>query len=425
MPRKILVVSHFGAVGELCQRLMAEGNQVKFHIKDKPSKDINDGLIAKVPNWERWVDWSDLIIFDDTNFGKTIDELRANGKAVVGGCPYTDKLEMDRGFGQEEMRRVGMNVLPDWSFKNLDEAIKFVQQNPGRYVAKPSGTAQDEKALTYVGKMDDGSDVVATLENYKKKWSGKIHEIQIQTFAKGVEVAIGGFFNGKEFIQPMFVNFEYKKLMDGDLGPNCGEAGTTSFWSDRSRLFKETLKKMEAPLAEYGYTGYFDVNTICNKDGCWPLEFTPRFGYPTIWLQVDSINSPLGDFFEAVATGKKFHLDTESGFQLAVVGAVHPYPFEDPVAFTKYASEKTIQFKDPTMDGIYLSDVKLVGDEWKLAGNSGYLVICVGKGHTIEEAKEEAYKRIKTVQVPDLFYRTDIGCHWLKDRDKLQSWGWI
>ena len=382
-------------------------------------------MIKKVPRWESHVDLADLIIFDDTNFGEIIDELRVDGKAVVGGCPYTDKLEMDRGYGQEEMRKVGMTILPDWTFKSLDEAMRFIQKNPGRYVLKPNGTASDEKALTYVGKAEDGSDAIAMLENYKKKWAGKIHEIQIQTFAKGVEVAVGAFFNGKDFIQPTFINFEYKKLMDGDLGPNCGEAGTFAYWEEKPKLFEETLAKMVKPLSASGYTGYMDINTICTQEACYPLEFTPRFGYPTIWLQVDSIKSKLGDFLEAVATGKRFNLDTDSGFQLAVVAAVHPYPFEDPIAFKKYSSEKILEFKDPTMGGIYLSDVKLVDGQWKLAGNSGYAVICVGKGHTMEEAKEEAYKRVKSIQLPDVFYRTDIGSHWHKDRDRLQAWGWV
>ena len=223
--RKILVVSHFGAVGELCKRMMCEGNQVKFHIKDPHSKDINDGLIKKVPAWEPHVDWADLIIFDDTNFGKIIEGLRADGKAVVGGCIYTDKLEMDRGFGQEEMRKAGMTILPDWTFKNMDEAIRFIQKNPGRYVLKPNGVASDEKVLTYVGKSEDGSDAVAMLENYKKRWAGKIHDIQIQTFAKGVEVAIGGFFNGKDFEGWDGPVGEYE-VRDGAIVCQPGKGGT-------------------------------------------------------------------------------------------------------------------------------------------------------------------------------------------------------
>ena len=423
--RKILVVSHFGVSGELCKRFMSEGNQVRYHIVDKSSRDINDGLIKKVPSWEPHVEWADLVIFDDANFGKECEELRADGKAVVGPCEYSDKLEMDRSFGQEEMKRAGMTTLPNWSFKNMDEAIKFVQKNPGRYVVKPCGKAQDEKCLTYVGKSDDGLDVISTLENYKKKWAAKIKEIQLQTFAKGVEVAIGAFFNGKDFILPAFVNFEYKKMMNGDVGPNSGEMGTVGFWSDHSKLYEETLLKMAKLIRGTGYSGYLDINCIATEDCIYPLEFTPRFGVPTIWLQMDGIKSKLGDFFDAIGNTKRFNLETESGVQVCVVVAVSPFPFEDPRAFEKYTKDKEIEFNDCSLGGIYLCDVKMVDGKYIMAGNSGYACVCVGKGMTMHEAKEEVYKRVKSVNLPDMFYRTDIGHKWHKDTDLLRSWGWL
>jgi phosphoribosylamine--glycine ligase len=182
---------------------------------------------------------------------------------------------------------------------------------------------------------------------------------------------------------------------------------------------------MAAPLREGGYHGAFDVNLIITKDAAYPLEFTPRFGFPSIWIQMEGTKSKLGDFFEALATGKKFNLQVESGFQMCVVCTVAPYPFEDPEAFKKYAEGRKLEFKDPSLGGIYLSDVKLVDGEWVLAGNSGYAVICVGLGQTMEEAKENVYERVKSVSIPDMAYRTDIGFKWNNDRDKLQAWGWI
>jgi phosphoribosylamine--glycine ligase len=388
-------------------------------------RDIADGLMKKVPAWEPYVDWSDLIIFDDSCFGKTCDELRAKGKAVVGGSEYSDRLEMERGFGQEEFKKAGMTVVPDWTFKSMDEAINFVKKNPGRYVIKPDGKTQDEKALTYVGKDEDGADVISQLESYKKKWAGKIKEIEVQTFIKGVEIAIGGFFNGEDFIQPSFLNTEYKKLMDGDVGPNCGEAGETACWIDGGRIYEETLAKMAAPLRANHYTGYFDLNLIATKEALYPLEATARYGFPPIWLQMDSIESKLGDFHDAMANGKDFDLKVKPGYIACVVVAVPPYPFDDQKGFDKYAAGKKIEFHDPKMGGIYMSDAKKIGNDWVIAGNCGYVAICIGCGMTMHEAKEEAYKRVKTIEIPDMFYRTDIGHKWHKDRDLLQAWGWL
>ena len=63
-----------------------------------------------------------------------------------------------------------------------------------------------------------------------------------------MEVAVGAFFNGSEFVYPINVNFEHKKLFPGNLGPATGEMGTSMFWSRPNKIFNLTLKKMEEIL---------------------------------------------------------------------------------------------------------------------------------------------------------------------------------
>ncbi len=104
-------------------------------------------------------------------------------------------------------------------------------------------------------------------------------------------------FNGNEFIEPVNFNFEHKKLFPGNIGPSTGEMGTSMFWSSRNRLFNETFGKLEDWLAEEGYVGSIDLNCIVNENGIYPLEFTPRFGYPTIVLQEEGMITPTGEFF--------------------------------------------------------------------------------------------------------------------------------
>jgi hypothetical protein len=206
---------------------------------------------------------------------------------------------------------------------------------------------------------------------------------------------------------------------------NSGEMGTQGLWVDHCGLYDETLKKAAKLMRGTGYHGYLDLNCIATKEAVYPLEWTPRFGVPTIWLQMEGIKSKLGDFFAAIGEGNRFNLDTESGTQICVVVAVNPFPFEDPKAFDKYSKDKEVEFEDPDIGGIYLCDIKLVDGKYVLAGNSGYACVCVGKGQTMQEAKDEVYKRVKTIHLPDMFYRTDIGHRWHKDRDLLQSWGYL
>jgi phosphoribosylamine--glycine ligase len=422
---RFLFISKWGLIHDLAWEVLKEGHEVRYHIMSKHDREVGDGFVEKVDRWEDHKDWADVIVFDDCEFGNLPDRLRKEGKAVVGGTPYTDRLEMDRDFGQEEMSAAGLTVLPRWEFDSFDAAITFMKVNPGRYVIKPSGKAQNEKVLSFVGQEEDGLDVLMMLEHYKNGWATKIKSFQLQKYASGVEVAVGAFFNGKDFIVPIHVNFEHKRMFNDDIGPQTGEMGTSGFWYGPSTLFQQTLAKMKDRLAEAGYVGYIDINCIANVRGIFPLEFTCRFGYPTINLQLEGVLSRWGEFLAALARGQSFNLRTKKGFQVCVVVAVPPFPFVDPDAFKKFSEDAVVIFKKPMNEGLHPCDIRVVDGDWRLAGNSGYAVVVSGSGSTMDDARREAYNRVKNIIIPNMFYRTDIGERWHRDGDLLQTWGFL
>jgi phosphoribosylamine---glycine ligase len=420
---KFLFVSHFGLIHDLAWELQKEGHAVKYSVISEGDKDVADGLIDKVERWEDHKEWADVVLFDDSHFGDSCETLRRQGKRVIGGTPYSDRLEDDRDFGQSEMKAAGMTTLPNWNFESLDAAIEFVRANPARYVVKPNGEAQNDKVLSFVGQEEDGRDMITILGHYSKGWGSKIRRFQIQRFVSGVEVAIGAFFNGTDFIMPALVNFEHKRLFNDEIGPTTGEMGTTAFWSRENRLFRETLLRMKSRIQ--GYHGYLDINCIVNSRGIYPLEFTTRFGYPTINLQIEGVLSRWSDVLTCVASGQPLDLRTKRGFQVAVVVAVPPYPFMDPKAFERYSEGAIVLFKKEMKEGLHPCDIKVENGDWRLAGNSGYALVVTGSGSTMEEARRETYNRVKNVMIPNMFYRTDIGERWLRDGDLLQTWGYL
>jgi phosphoribosylamine--glycine ligase len=422
---KFLFVSPEALSIDLAYVIRQEGNDVKFFVQSATEKDVGDGFVEKIDSWEDQVDWADVIVFDDIGFGKTAEKLRAEGKKVIGGSAYTDRLENEREFGQQELAKAGVSVLPNWNFSDFEEAIKFVQSNPGRYVIKPSGKAQNEKELLFVGQEEDGNDVINVLAHYKKNWSNKIKIFQIQQFSSGVEVAAGAFFNGKEFIKPVNINFEHKRLFPGNIGPSTGEMGTLIMWTSRSRIFELTLEKMKPMLEASGYVGYIDVNCIANGTGIYPLEFTSRFGYPTLSIHMEGITSKWGKFLHSLAKGESAELNTKKGFQIGVVIAVPPFPFNDDRTFRKFSEDATILFKTQNLDGIHLGEVKKEGNDWRIAGRSGYSLVVTGSGSTTEEARAQAYRRVSNIMIPNMFYRTDIGSGWVRDSDLLLSYGYM
>lgn len=422
---KFLFVSMESLSGDLAWQIKKEGHEVKVYIKNEADKDVYDGFLEKVDEWKKNIDWCDVLVFDDIGFGKEADELRKNGKFVVGGSQYTDRLEEDREFGQSEMKKLGMLTLPHWDFTNYTEALKFIEENPGRYVYKPSGnTPSDYKGILFLGKDEDGIDLHEILRSNQKVLEKKIKQFQLQKFASGVEIAVGAFFNGNDFIYPVNINFEHKKLFPGDIGPYTGEMGTLMYWSAPNTIFRTTLEKMKDSLKESGYVGYIDINCIANARGIYPLEFTCRFGYPHISIAIEGVTSRWGDFFSSIAKGEKYDMKTKKGFQIGVVVAVPPFPYTDKSEMDIY-KDLSIIFKKSNTDGVHLGDVKLVDESWRIAGESGYALVVTGSGTTVEDARRHVYARLENIILQNMFYRTDIGQKWYDDSDKLQTWGYL
>ena len=424
--KNFLFVSLTGLISDIAWQVSKEGHEVRYFIGDKKERDIADGFVAKSKDWEKDKEWADIIVFDDTlGQGEKAQALRKEGKPVIGGTAYGDKLEDDRSFGQEELKKAGVNIIPYAEFESFDDAVEHVTQNPGRYVIKPSGEAQNVKRRLFVGEEEDGQDVIRMLEAYKRAFSDEIKVFQLQRRMIGVEVAVGAFFNGKNFISPININFEHKKLFPGEVGPPTGEMGTAMFWSEPNALFNRTLLKMEPKLAEEGYIGYIDVNCIVNNNGIYPLEFTSRFGYPTISIQQEGILTPISDFFWELAGGLDPKWRTRSGFQVGVRIVVPPFPFDDEATFESFSKNAAIVFKRPANEGIHIEDVKIVNQQWLVAGTSGVVLIVVGLGQTMKQAQAQAYSRIKNILIPNMYYRTDIGDRWAEDSDKLHNWGYL
>jgi phosphoribosylamine--glycine ligase len=424
--KNFLFVSIDGLISDIAWQVVKEGHEVRYFIENETDREIADGLVPKITDWECEVDWADVIIFDDVlGQGEKADKLRKAGKFVVGGTAYTDRLEDDRTFGQEELKKYGIPIIPYKEFTDFDTAINFVKSNPGRYVLKPSGEAQNIKRLLFVGDEEDGKDIIQVMEAYKRVWSDRIKVFQLQSRAAGVEIAVGAFFNGKEFITPINVNFEHKKLFPGNLGPSTGEMGTLMYWSEPNKIFNATLKKLEPKLAEEGYVGYIDLNCIVNKNGIHPLEFTARFGYPTISIQQEGMLTPIGEFLYLLAKGDPLKLKTRKGFQIGIRIVAPPYPFDDPKAFETSSQDTLILFTKNSKEGVHIEDVKQVNDQWLLTGSSGVALIVVGMGSTVKQAQTQVYSRVKNILIPNMYYRNDIGDRWFEDSDRLHNWGYL
>jgi phosphoribosylamine--glycine ligase len=421
--RKFLVVSRWGESLDIAYAISQEGNAVKMYIEDKPSREIGYGFVQKVKDWQKQLDWADIIIFDYTGYGKVCSELRAAGKLVIGGTEYTDKLELDRNFGQDELKRHKIKVLPFKEFFSFQDAIDYVKLNPNAYVIKPMGETSEYKQLLFVGSDDEGLDVIRVLKAYEKSWGDDFGNFQLQRKVKGVEVSAAAFFNGTNFLEPINITFEHKKLFPKELGVSTGEMGSSMFWTKDSPIFEATLRKFEATLAKHKFVGHIDINCIVNGNGIYPLEFTSRFGYPQIFIQRAGIIEPIGHMFYKIASGHTFKIQVKKGFQVGAFLVVPPFPYDDKKTFELFSKDSVIVFKKDSKEGIHPMHLKNINEEWLITGNTGIALLVTGTALTMRDAQRMMQNRISNIIINNVYYRTDIGDRWLEDSDKLWSWG--
>jgi phosphoribosylamine---glycine ligase len=182
---------------------------------------------------------------------------------------------------------------------------------------------------------------------------------------------------------------------------------------------------MESILARERYTGYVDLNCIVNANGIYPLEFTARFGYPTIFIQQEGMTTPIGELFYGMASGTIEKFKAKSGFQVGVRIAVPPYPFDDDRTFEEISKDAVVVFKKGTPEEVHIEDTKLVNGQWLVAGTSGVVLTVVGLGSTVRQAQTAAYARVRNILIPNMYYRDDIGDRWAEDSDRLHNWGYL
>lgn len=242
----ILFISEDLVAGNLAYRLRNEGHDVKLCIEDKGRKDNFEDLVVKIDTWRNELEWvgrDGLIVFDGCGYGKIQDGLRKKGYSVVGSCELGDKLENDREYGAAIFKKYGLKTVPLFNFDEIDKAIKFVKKNKGKWVIKQNSQGTGSKGFNYVGMLESGDDVIDVLENYKDKTKYKDAVLSLQQKIEGIEIAAGRYFNGRDWVGPIEMNIEHKKLFPGDLGPTTSEMGTVAWYdnNEENKLFNETL----------------------------------------------------------------------------------------------------------------------------------------------------------------------------------------
>ena len=414
---RFLGIGECADLASLYLRLARDRHEIRIFIGYPLCKDTLAGLIERVPNWESELDWiraagqDGFILFENIGlgYGEIQDRLRREGLNVIGGGTYGARLENDRVYAQRVLAELGLVTPPIFEFSDVDEATQFIDQRPARYVLKSNGP----DAPSFVGRHQMGADVRAMLVSGEKVVAPSF---VLMEFIDGVEMGVGAYFNGEDFLEPACLDWEHKRFFPGDLGELTGEMGTVVTYSRTKRFFDRTLAKIAPLLRANSYCGYINLNTIVNQEGIWPLEFTCRFGYPGYAILDPLQKTSWANLFRGMGTRSALRFDTEPGFAVGIVITTPPFPYSRDTVPVPVGLPLLFEgdLSPAEQRHVHYGEVALRNGVLVTSGASGYTLVVTGTGQTIEAARDDANALAAKVVVANARYRTDIGTRLIK-----------
>ncbi len=412
----VAIISRFGEGLDIGFRMILDGHQVRCWVEDPKMQDVGDGLVPKVKDWRPLVQWADFFVFDHNSDGLAKIWGQAH-KSVpcFGGSHFGNKLEDDRAFARDVMKRAGLPRLESHTFKTLKEAAAHLKTHAVPHVVKPSGP-KVEKHHLIVGDDPDNADAILQIERLIEQGL-PVESVEVEERKRGVEVGVSRFFNGSDWVGPIGVNFEHKRSHDRERGFLTGETGTLMKYAQDPDLplFAETLAKVRPILAAADYRGQIDLNMIVGRDEkgerfVAPLEFTPRLGYPS-WALEDEIHvTPWEKIMHGCAVGRSVDVQVHYDWAVGVLLCAFGFPFDDKIA--QISRDLVVSGVDEHNVGAHIHPMNLKLNkkgQFAVASGGGYVLVATGRGHEIDEAKRRAYDALGPIKLPNSFHRWDIG----------------
>jgi phosphoribosylamine--glycine ligase len=414
----------FLGIGDSCdllamyRGLLADGHEVKVAVKDPLCHGTGAGMIERTEDWSRELEWirqagrDGIILFENISAGLGADQdaLRAQGFNVIGGSAYGDRLENDRAYAQSVLARLGLPICQIQEFDDGARALDFLDAHPRRFVLKFNG--QGASSSNSVGRFDDGRDVRAVLAAKLASLDDQDQvSFVLMEHVKGVEMGVGAYFNGNDFLRPACLDWEHKRFFAGDLGELTGEMGTVATYDRTNGFFDHTLGRMAPLLRRNGYCGYINLNTIVNEDGIWPLEFTCRFGYPGFAILDPLQASRWASIFQRMVRRDKLEMETRPGFVVGIVVTTPPFPYNlkrvDEIVGLPVLFDGDLSVTEKAH--LHYGEIGLANGQLVTTGAYGWTMVVTGCGQSIESAKSAAYDLVNRLYVPNMRYRLDIG----------------
>ena len=327
------------------------------------------------------------------------DALRAASIDCFGPSQAAAVLEGSKAFAKDVMAAAGVPTADSRLCKTTGEAILALDEFGPTYVVKNDGLAAGKGVVV----TDDRDEAIAHARSCGR--------VVIESFLDGPEVSLFVICDGERGI-PLLPAQDFKRVGDGDVGPNTGGMGAYAPlpWAPEG-LLDEVMDRVVAPTLEEmrrrgtPFSGLLYVGlAMTTRDGMQVVEFNARFGDPETQAVLALLKTPLGGILRAAARGE---LDTmaplqwHDGHAVVVVEAAAGYPGTP-------RSGCTIALPhDGESAWILQGGTTVAGGQ--LVSSGGRVLGAVGVGKDLEDARRSAYGKLAEIDFADGFHRSDIG----------------
>ncbi|MCS6936421.1 MAG: phosphoribosylamine--glycine ligase [Candidatus Bipolaricaulota bacterium] len=333
---------------------------------------------------------------------------------IVAPTQKASFLEGSKVAAKAFMHKHGIPTARHGSFDQWEPAVAFARTLSTPLVIKADGLAAG-KGVAIVQTHSEAEQILRDFM-IAKKFGAASQRVVVEEFLVGREFSLFVASDGNCW-KLLGTAQDYKRLRDGDQGPNTGGMGSLSPvpWLTQ-RMLEEAVQKIVAPTFDalrrenISYEGILYFGLIWTQDGPYVLEYNVRWGDPETQVLVPRFDFDLLELYLAIAEGRleRFETKLKPMSAVCVVLASGGYP-------ERY--EKGLEIEG--LEAFPLQRERSVGtlvfhagttlQEGKIVTAGGRVLNVVGLGASLREARVRAYAAIEKIQFEGMQYRSDIA----------------
>jgi phosphoribosylamine--glycine ligase len=334
------------------------------------------------------------------------DAVRARGIACFGPSAQAAKLEGSKAFAKEVMAAAEVPTAMAHLCTEVDEVADALRSFGPPYVVKDDGLAAGKGVVVT-------EDVDAALRHAAACLSRPTGRVVVEEYLDGPEVSLFCLTDGRTVV-PLAPAQDFKRVGDGDTGPNTGGMGAYSPlpWAPPG-LVDEVVTRVAQPtvdeMARRGtpFSGVLYCGLALTSKGLRVVEFNARFGDPETQVVLARLATPLGGVLSAAASGRLSELPPLRWRDVAavtVVVAAHGYPG------TPRTGDPVSGLDEATGEGVWVLHAGTRRDDvGEVVSAGGRVLSVVGTGRTLDDARRRVYTAVERIDLPGSHHRGDIA----------------